>query len=60
VIDQLINRRTALELQTEIPDMKDYSEAWNKLGADFLAVGMENNAAYCFEHWLRYSLCIPS
>ena len=36
----LIKKRTDLSLQNIIPDMDAYAEEWNKLGADFAALGM--------------------
>ena len=50
----LINRRTALSLQNIIPDMDAYAEEWNKLSADFAALGMLANAAMCNKNYQHY------
>lgn len=50
----LINRRTALSLQNIIPDMDAYAEEWNKLSADFAALGMLVNAEMCNKNYQHY------
>lgn len=50
----LINKRIALSLQNIIPDMDAYAEEWNKLGADFAAIGMLANAEMCFKNYKHY------
>ena len=50
----LIDRRTTLALQNEIPDFAKYAEEWNKLAADFRALGALHNAAICDANWKRY------
>ena len=45
--NELIDRRFELEGMTEIPDMKEYADAWRKLAADFGAVGYRSNAEMC-------------
>jgi hypothetical protein len=56
VIQQLISRRIALAMQTNIPDMDEYAEEWNKLAADFEAMGMQANAALCWSNWRHYKV----
>ena len=51
---QLTERRTALALQVEIPDMATYALEWKKLGADFEKVGWVNNAKICYSNAERY------
>ncbi len=55
MIAQLISRRIALAMQTNIPDMQIYAVEWNKLAADFEAVGMQCNAALCLSNWRHYT-----
>lgn len=50
----LINKRIALSLQNIIPDMDAYAEEWNKLGADFAAIGMLANAEMCNKNYQHY------
>ena len=50
----LIKKRIALSLQSIIPDMDAYAEEWNKLSADFTALGMLENAAMCFKNYQHY------
>jgi hypothetical protein len=52
--DDLIERRTALSLQSNISDMAEYAEEWNKLAADFDAIGFAANAEMCRSNWMRY------
>jgi hypothetical protein len=50
----LIKRMMDLAGMQNIPSMAAYAEEWNKLGADFQAIGFENTAANCrarFEHY---------
>ena len=51
---ELTQRRTALALQVEIPSMAEYAVKWQKLGADFDAIGWKNNASICYSNAARY------
>jgi hypothetical protein len=51
---ELVRRRIELALYTERINMAEYAEEWNKLSADFAALGMVSNAAFCESNWLRY------
>ena len=51
---ELANRRHALASTTTIPNMWEYADAWNKLGADFRAIGYTANAEKCYEKSMRY------
>lgn len=53
-MDELKKRMIRLATQADIPDLRAYAEAWNKLGADFEAAGMPANAEVCFRHYRRY------
>ena len=53
-IQELVNRRIDLALQSEIPDMEKYAEQWNRLAADFRAMGAMSNAALCESNYNRY------
>lgn len=53
-MNELIHRRILLALQSDIPDMLSYAEEWNKLGAEFDAIGATANAAICWSNWKRY------
>ncbi len=57
--EQLVGERTRLALTTEIPDMAAYAEAWNKLAAEFEAVGARVNAAICRANWRHYASLVP-
>lgn len=50
----LISRRIELSLQNIIPDMDAYAEEWNKLSADFAALGMLASAEMCFRNYQHY------
>lgn len=50
----LIKKRISLSLQNIIPDMDAYAEEWNKLSADFTAIGMLANAVMCFKNYQNY------
>lgn len=54
-IDQLLNCKVALGLQTEIPDMSDYALQWLVLAGEFDAVGMLSNAQYCRDRGEHYA-----
>jgi len=51
---ELTDRRTALALQVDIPDIAAYALAWNQLGADFTAAGWPHNAEICYSNAARY------
>ena len=51
---QLADRRHALAMMTEIPDMWQYADDWNRLGADFAALGYLANAEKCYEKAKHY------
>lgn len=55
MINALISRRIALAMQKDIPDMAVYADEWNKLAAEFEAVGMTCNAALCLTNWRHYA-----
>lgn len=50
----LSDRMHSLSMMTEIPDMWEYAEAWNKLAADFKAIGYESNAERCIKKFEYY------
>lgn len=52
--NDLLSRRARLALMTDIPDMFWYAEEWNKLAADFTAIGFVHNAEMCTSNWNRY------
>lgn len=51
---ELIARRMALSLQSYIPNMAEHVENWNKLRADFEALGMLANVATCQKNYEHY------
>lgn len=53
-MDELLDRRYALEQMTEIHDVKAYADEWSKLAADFEAVGFASNAAMCWSKAAHY------
>ena len=53
-LQDLIKKRIALSLQNIIPDMDAYAEEWNKLSADFAAIGMLENAEMCNKNYQHY------
>lgn len=58
----LSNRMTTLNMMKEIPSMRQYAEAWNKLGADFKAIGYTSNSERCykrFEHYIQQAASEP-
>lgn len=52
--DDLLERRRVLAQTTDIPNMKAYAEAWQKLGDDFKEIGLVSNAAICHSNAKRY------
>ena len=50
----LLKRKAQLALMQNIPSMADYAEEWNKLAADFLAIGFTACAEDCFACFVRY------
>lgn len=53
-IQELRQRKRALERITSIPDLLLYAEAWNVLGAEFQAMGMTANADACWQRFRHY------
>jgi hypothetical protein len=51
----LIERRTALKLAHDIPDMRAYAAAWGQLADEFQAIGFEANEALCRSEYEYYS-----
>ena len=43
----LMERKRKLEQMNEIPDMAKYAQDWQKLAADFRAIGFVFCASYC-------------
>lgn len=50
---QLITRRMELAQNMDMTNA-ERADAWNKLSADFAALGMTSNAALCESNWKRY------
>ena len=53
-VQELAIRRHQLASMVEIPDMRQHSDAWNMLGADFSACGYETNAEKCYKKAEHY------
>lgn len=47
-------RMIELSTMKEIPSMRQYAEAWNKLGADFKAIGYAANSERCYRKYEYY------
>lgn len=52
---ELSDRRHALATMTVIPDMWKYADEWNRLGADFAALGYSANSEKCFQKSMHYA-----
>lgn len=46
--------KMTLSLETYIPDMAAYADAWNYLAAEYRALGATENEAYCLARWQHY------
>jgi hypothetical protein len=53
-IQELSQRKRALENVQNIVDLPQYAEAWNVLGADFQALGITANAESCWRRFRHY------
>lgn len=54
-VDELFDRRTALEQTQHIPDMDAFATDWLKLARDFDAAGLLSNAALCRSRGEHYA-----
>ena len=51
---ELGRQRSCLERMTDNQDVAAYSEAWNRLAADYASLGCVSNAAHCWKRWKHY------
>jgi hypothetical protein len=54
-IDPLFDRKLALSMLQNIPDMGKYAQAWADLAAEFEMIGFWSNASYCKSRALHYA-----
>jgi hypothetical protein len=54
-IDPLFDRKLALSMVQNIPDLGKYAQAWADLAADFEMIGFESNAEYCRARAAHYA-----
>ena len=56
---ELRRRRGELEQIIDLHNLSTYSGEWNKLAADFTAIGCSNNALHCWNRWINYRQADP-
>lgn len=53
-VQELQERRLALEQASSVQDLPSYAEEWNRLAADFEAAGCPAAAEACRQRWQHY------